>query len=129
VRLVAVYDRALVIALRHRLITLAVMIATICATFVLFMVIPKGFFPEEDTGMIIGIVEGDQGISPVGMMGRVEAVLEVVTLGDRHPGGIGAVVAASSAPWARRASLTRMSTMAHLHLHIIYEKGHRLRDF
>jgi hydrophobe/amphiphile efflux-1 (HAE1) family protein len=77
--LVAVYDRGLVIALRHRLITLAVMIATICATFVLFMVIPKGFFPEEDTGMIIGIVEGDQGISPEGMMGRVEAVLEVVT--------------------------------------------------
>ena len=78
-RLVAVYDRGLVIALRHRLITLAVMIATICATFVLFRVIPKGFFPEEDTGMIIGIVEGDQGISPEGMMGRVEAVLEVVT--------------------------------------------------
>jgi multidrug efflux pump subunit AcrB len=80
--LVAVYDRALVIALRHRLITLAVMIATICATFVLFRVIPKGFFPDEDTGMIIGIVEVDQGISPEGMMGRVEAVLKVVT---KHP--------------------------------------------
>ncbi len=77
--LVAVYDRALVVALRHRLITLTVMIATICATGALFMVIPKGFFPEEDTGLIIGIVEGAQGISPEGMMGRVEAVLDVVT--------------------------------------------------
>src|SRR6202011_5535389 len=45
--LVAVYDRALVVALRHRSITLTVMIATISATGALFMVIPKGFFPEE----------------------------------------------------------------------------------
>ena len=77
--LVAVYDRALVEVLRHRLITLSVMIATIVATGALFIVIPKGFFPEEDTGLIIGIVEGAQGISPEGMMGRVEAVLDVVT--------------------------------------------------
>ena len=77
--LVAVYDRALVVALHHRLITLTVMIATICATGVLFIVIPKGFFPQEDTGLIIGIAEGAQDISPEGMMGRVEAVLEVVT--------------------------------------------------
>jgi hydrophobe/amphiphile efflux-1 (HAE1) family protein len=77
--LVSVYDRALVVALRHRLITLTVMIATICTTGVLFIVIPKGFFPQEDTGLIIGIAEGAQNISPEGMMGRVEAVLDVVT--------------------------------------------------
>src|SRR6266478_4230732 len=77
--LVAVYDRALVVALRHRLITLTVMITTICATGVLFIVIPKGFFPQEDTGLIIGIAEGAQDISPEGMKGRVEAVLNVVT--------------------------------------------------
>jgi hydrophobe/amphiphile efflux-1 (HAE1) family protein len=77
--LVSVYDRALVVALCHRLITLTVMIATICTTGVLFIVIPKGFFPQEDTGLIIGIAEGAQNISPEGMMGRVEAVLDVVT--------------------------------------------------
>src|SRR6266478_4674707 len=77
--LVAVYDRALVVALRHRLITLTVMIATIITTGVLFVVIPKGFFPQEDTGLIIGIAEGAQDISPEGMKGRVEAVLDVVT--------------------------------------------------
>src|SRR3984893_9239989 len=77
--LVAVYDRALIVALRHRLITLTAMIATICATGALFIVIPKGFFPQEDTGLIIGIAEGAQDISPEGMMGRMEAVLDVVT--------------------------------------------------
>src|SRR6202022_1206862 len=77
--LVAVYDRALIVALRHRLITLTAMIATICTTGALFIVIPKGFFPQEDTGLIIGIAEGAQDISPEGMMGRMEAVLDVVT--------------------------------------------------
>src|SRR5205085_7232874 len=63
----------------HRLITLTVMIATIIATGILFVMIPKGFFPQEDTGLIIGIAEGAQDISPAGMMGRMQAVLDVVT--------------------------------------------------
>ena len=55
------------------------MIATIIATGILFVMIPKGFFPQEDTGLIIGIAEGAQDISPAGMMGRMQAVLDVVT--------------------------------------------------
>jgi hydrophobe/amphiphile efflux-1 (HAE1) family protein len=77
-RLVANYDRALVVALRHRFITLLVMIFTVVLTFVLFVVIPKGFFPQQDTGMIVGISEGAQDISPQAMMDRQEAVLGVV---------------------------------------------------
>src|SRR5208337_3144046 len=46
--LVEVYDRALVIALRHRGITLMVMILTVFATVALFVQIPKGFFPQQD---------------------------------------------------------------------------------
>jgi HAE1 family hydrophobic/amphiphilic exporter-1 len=76
--LVRVYDRALVVALRYRQITLAVMILTVCATVVLFLWIPKGFFPQQDTGMIVGISEGAQDISPQGMMERQEAVLGIV---------------------------------------------------
>jgi hydrophobe/amphiphile efflux-1 (HAE1) family protein len=78
-RLVAVYDRALIVALRHRLITLMVMISTVAATLVLFAEIPKGFFPQQDTGLIVGITEGAQNISPQGMKERTQAVLEVVT--------------------------------------------------
>jgi hydrophobe/amphiphile efflux-1 (HAE1) family protein len=77
--LVAVYDRALVVALRHRLITLNTMIFTVCATVALYVWIPKGFFPQQDTGMIVGISEGAQDISPQGMKDRQAAVLDVVS--------------------------------------------------
>jgi hydrophobe/amphiphile efflux-1 (HAE1) family protein len=77
-RLVATYDRALVVALRHRLVTLLVMIFTVVLTLALFVIIPKGFFPQQDTGMIVGISEGAQDISPQAMMERQEAVLGVV---------------------------------------------------
>jgi hydrophobe/amphiphile efflux-1 (HAE1) family protein len=76
--LVAIYDRALVVALRHRLVTLLVMIFTVILTLVLFVMIPKGFFPQQDTGMIVGISEGAQDISPQAMIERQEAVLGVV---------------------------------------------------
>jgi multidrug efflux pump subunit AcrB len=68
----------LVVALRHRLVTLLVMIFTVVLTLALFVVIPKGFFPQQDTGMIVGISEGAQDISPQAMMDRQEAVLGVV---------------------------------------------------
>ena len=77
--LVGVYDRALVVALRHRRITLAIMILTVCLTVVLFVQIPKGFFPQQDTGMIVGITEGAQDISPQAMKDRQQAILDVVT--------------------------------------------------
>ena len=77
--LAAAYDRALVVALRHRFVTLLVMIATIVATLVLFVVIPKSFFPQEDTGLIQGIAEGAENISPEAMKDRMRAVLAVVT--------------------------------------------------
>jgi len=77
--LAAVYDRGLVVALRHRFVTLLVMISTIAATFVLFVAIPKGFFPQQDTGLIVGIAEGAQNSSPQAMKDRMQAVLAVVT--------------------------------------------------
>src|SRR6201982_1883462 len=76
--LAATYDRGLVIALRHRFVTLLVMIFTIVATLVLFVVIPKSFFPQEDTGLIQGIAEGAENISPEAMKDRMRAVLAVV---------------------------------------------------
>jgi len=77
--LAAVYDRALVLALRHSFVTLLVMISTVAATLVLFVVIPKSFFPQQDTGLIVGIAESEQNISPQAMKDRVRAVLAVVT--------------------------------------------------
>ena len=45
----------------------------------LFVEIPKGFFPQEDTGLIQGIAEGAENISPQAMKDRMRAVLAVVT--------------------------------------------------
>jgi hydrophobe/amphiphile efflux-1 (HAE1) family protein len=73
--LLAVYDRALVVALRHRFITLMVMLGTVAVTAWLFIVIPKGFFPEQDTGLILGVTQAAQDISPAGMATLQQNVL------------------------------------------------------
>jgi hydrophobe/amphiphile efflux-1 (HAE1) family protein len=76
--LVNLYDRGLTTVLRHGFITLMAMIFTVALTVVLFIVIPKGFFPQQDTGLIVGISEGAQDISPQGMMGRQGAILDII---------------------------------------------------
>ena len=77
--LVAAYDRGLVVALRHRRITLAAMIGTVMLTVALFVAIPKGFFPQQDTGLIIGISEAAQNVSPAGMKQRQQAIVDLVS--------------------------------------------------
>src|SRR3954454_12162797 len=73
--LLAGYDRALVVALRHRFITLMVMLGTVAVTGWLFVVIPKGFFPEQDTGLILGITRAAEDVSPDGMAALQEKVI------------------------------------------------------
>jgi hydrophobe/amphiphile efflux-1 (HAE1) family protein len=75
--LVNIYDRGLIVALRHRRITLGVMLLTVAATGYLFVVIPKGFFPQQDTGLIVGISEAAADVSPDGMKERQRAILEI----------------------------------------------------
>ena len=62
--------------MRHRFITLMVMLGTIALTGYLYVVIPKGFFPQQDTGLIIGLAEGAQDISYPAMADRMEALLD-----------------------------------------------------
>jgi HAE1 family hydrophobic/amphiphilic exporter-1 len=57
------YDRSLQTVMRHRLTTLNVSLAVLVATLALFVVIPFGFFPDDDTGQVFGITEAAQGIS------------------------------------------------------------------
>jgi len=76
--MVTAYDRLLVVALHHRRVTLGVMLLTVAATVALYVVIPKGFFPQQDTGLIVGITEAAQDVSPAGIMQRQQSVLAVV---------------------------------------------------
>ena len=57
------YKRSLQIVLRHPAITFGVLLATIAATVFLFIVVPKGFFPEQDNGTIFGGIQGSQDAS------------------------------------------------------------------
>ncbi len=61
--IIASYGRSLRIVLRHQPLTLFVAIATLALTIALYIVIPKGFFPVQDTGMIQGISQASQSIS------------------------------------------------------------------
>ena len=72
------YERGLDRVLRHRFITLCVFFATLGLSVYLFMVIPKGFFPQQDIGLITGIAEGAQDISPTDMRRHLQALGEVV---------------------------------------------------
>ena len=62
-RVLAAYDRSLGWALRHSLLTLLMLLATVGLNVYLFTSIPKGFFPEQDTGKLIGWMRGDQSAS------------------------------------------------------------------
>jgi hydrophobe/amphiphile efflux-1 (HAE1) family protein len=72
------YRRTLEVALRHRFITLLVFLATVGTTGVLFVMIPKGFFPTQDIGLIIGITDANQDISYTAMMARQEQVNQII---------------------------------------------------
>ena len=73
------YRRSLDVALRHHRITLAVFVATVALSGFLFVVIPKGFFPTQDIGILIGTSEASQDISFAEMSRRQLALGEVVS--------------------------------------------------
>lgn len=72
------YEAGLKVVLRHRFITLMVMIGTIVVTGYLYVIIPKGFFPQQDTGLILGQSEAAQDISFQAMAERQQAMLDAV---------------------------------------------------
>jgi hydrophobic/amphiphilic exporter-1 (mainly G- bacteria), HAE1 family len=74
----SVYDSTLRIVLRHRLATMAVTFALLIATGFLFVVMPKGFIPSQDTGLIFGFTEAAQDISFDSMVKHQKEVVNVL---------------------------------------------------
>ena len=72
------YERGLDVVLRFRFITLCVFFATVALSVYLFVIIPKGFFPQQDIGLISGISEAAQDVSPAAMMSHQQALGEIV---------------------------------------------------
>jgi hydrophobe/amphiphile efflux-1 (HAE1) family protein len=91
--LLNLYEAGLKIVLRHRFITLMTMLGTIALTGYLYVLIPKGFFPEQDTGLIIGLSEAAQDISFQAMAERQQALLNALVR-DPAVASIGAAVGA-----------------------------------
>ncbi|MET4803808.1 efflux RND transporter permease subunit [Bradyrhizobium sp. LB11.1] len=94
--LLAVYERGLKVALRHRLITLTTLFLAIGLTGYLYVIIPKGFFPQQDTGMITAIAEAGQDTSYPAMVDRMQAIINVV-LKDPAVASTGAQIGAGGA--------------------------------
>ena len=76
--MIAEYGRMLRWVLKHQPLTLLVAIGTLALTVFLYMVVPKGFFPVQDTGVIQGISEAPQSISFAAMGERQQSLAKVI---------------------------------------------------
>jgi len=76
--MIAFYGRTLRVVLRHQTITLLVAAATLVLTVYLYIVIPKGFFPVQDTGVIQGISQASQSISFAAMAEKQKELAKII---------------------------------------------------
>ena len=72
------YERTLSWALRHGILVMVVLIATVGLNVVLFKIVPKGFFPQQDTGFIYGTIQADQSISFQAMQKKLKQLIEIL---------------------------------------------------
>jgi multidrug efflux pump len=76
--IVRFYDRLLCVVLRHQFAVLLLTIVTVFVTGYLYYAVPKGFFPQQDTGRINGYIQGDQDISFAAMSEKLKAFNKIV---------------------------------------------------
>ncbi len=76
--IIASYGRGVQWVLKHQTLTLLVTAATFVLTIILYIVVPKGFFPVQDTGVIQAITEADQSISFASMAARQQQLAKVI---------------------------------------------------
>src|SRR5258705_8408954 len=102
------YERTLSVVLGYPAIMLGVLFLTIAANVVLFVVVPKGFFPQQDTGRVLGSIVGEQDTSFQAMQARVTRFVDII----KADPGVATVMAftggggAGGAPTTAREFLT-----------------------
>ena len=94
-RLVGAYGRSLDWVFEHRTLTMLVLTATVALTVVLFVMMPKGLLPDQDTGMITGVVQADDTIAFEAMLERTQRVAEALRA-DPAVSGVAAFIGAGS---------------------------------
>jgi multidrug efflux pump len=108
---VEVYRRSLEWVLRHETLTLLVTAATLAATVWLYIIIPKGFLPLQDTGLIFAVMEGGQEVS-FAEMKRLQAAVEGAIRKDPEVTGVVSVIGVTpinATPNAGRLAVTLRS--------------------
>jgi multidrug efflux pump len=105
---VEIYHRSLEWVLRHETLTLLVTAATLVATVWLYIIIPKGFLPLQDTGLIFAVMEGGQEVSFTEMQ-RLQASVEGAIRKDPDVTGVVTVIGVTpinATPNAARLAIT-----------------------
>ena len=108
---VELYRRSLEWVLRHETLTLMVTAATMVATVWLYIIIPKGFLPLQDTGLIFAVMEGGQEVSFTEMQ-RLQAAVEGAIRKDPEVTGVVSVIGVTpinASPNAARLAITLRS--------------------
>jgi multidrug efflux pump len=72
------YQRSLGVALRHGPLVMLILLATVVLNVYLYVAIPKGFFPQQDTGRLTGFIDADQDISFQAMQQKLARFVELV---------------------------------------------------
>ncbi|HUN50207.1 MAG TPA: efflux RND transporter permease subunit [Candidatus Sulfotelmatobacter sp.] len=72
------YERSLSAALSHSRLVVVILLATLALNVYLFLIIPKGFFPQQDTGRLIGGIQGDQASSFQLMQGKLAQFIGII---------------------------------------------------
>jgi multidrug efflux pump len=72
------YERGLRWVLAHQKGTLIIAVATLVATILLYLIVPKGLLPQQDTGVIVGVTDAAENISFKAMVERVHAISDIV---------------------------------------------------
>jgi multidrug efflux pump subunit AcrB len=85
------YAAALNVVLRHQRIGILATIGTIVLTLALYVAVPKGFFPDQDTGLILGITQAAPDLSFAAMSEKQQLVADLV-LGDQDVDAVGSFI-------------------------------------
>jgi multidrug efflux pump len=142
-RMVAFYARTLHIVLGFPLTTLMVFFATIALTVTLYIKTPKGYFPVDDSGFVIGVTRASADISFQSMLGLQQRLADIV-MADPAVAGIGSILAGAGGaggasnrglmfislkPPAERAGLTTAQAIDRLRKNLGMVAGIRLFMF
>jgi multidrug efflux pump len=77
-RVLSSYERSLNWALRHGILVMSVLLIAVVLNVALYVIVPKGFFPQQDTGLLIGRLQADQSTSFQAMQDKLTQMMDIV---------------------------------------------------